>query len=535
MSEKILNKDGLTHLLKKINETKANINNPVFTGIPEAPTAGLDTKDSQIATTKFVHNIVDQAVFSAGGSAQVIITITPATTATVTLTNKTTGNIFSAETDISGVATLNITEYGVFNIKYKSAGAISSDKSITITTPGKIYQISAKYATSKVYTVDINLKNSNPLTSVTYADDAIGMIKGSSDWDENIIFKDIKPCIFKDGQVVYYLNKDDITKKENGEDAKLDGTDGDVMIEFPKFAYKIWKESDNSILHVSITNNDNIASENNYKYYAFSKQEEGDREYFYWGAFKGSLDSNGNLQSIIGQKPANSKTINTFKQLAQNKGEGYTITSYFQLIAIQCLYLIKYGNLNGQNTLGKGISERSDTVDAANYGPIITGGTTTFEAGKKMYYGNTSNGGSSSDYEQAKYGHIKFAGIEDFWGNIWEWIDGLITDSQWNIITNWDYDKKENNEDFTFTSNLTQNSGGFVTDVSGTTETGFMNIKYGGSSTTFFSDYGWLCAGCVLQFGGRWSDGSSCGPFYLNASGGPGGASVYIGARLMFL
>ena len=528
-----ISSDNIEVIINAIDTVKADKESPEFTGIPTAPTASPKTNTTQIATTEFVNTAISDAVFAAGGSAKIIITVTPIAGVTATLTNRTTGNTFTGSTDSNGVITINVNEFGVFDISYQSSGAVSSISNITVSTPGQVYQIQATYATSKTYTIEIDLSNSNPLNSVTYLDDAIGMTKGSSNWDNEIIFKDIKPCVFKDGSVVYYLDKTDCTKKVDGSIANLDGTDGDVMVEFPKFAYKIWKS--NRKMYVSITNDSSVASQNDYKYYAFSKESEGDREHFYWGAFKGSLNSSGNLQSIVGQAPAASKTIGAFKQLAQNRGPGYTITSYFQLIALQCLYLIKYGNLNGQSALGQGISGRSGTSTDANYGPLVTGGTTTFDAGKKMYYGSTSNSGSSSDYNTAKLGHVKFAGIEDFWGNIWEWIDGLTTDNNFNIITNWDYDGNNYNNDFTTSSGLTTNSWGYVTDVAGTTESGFMNIKYGGSASTYFCDYGYLYSGRVLLFGGRWNNGSFCGPFYLYAIYTASDANAYVGARLMYL
>lgn len=534
--DKFLNENGLKRIINKIDLKKANLESPSFSGVPTAPTAETTNNSNQIATTGYVQKVASKLLLDSNNAAQVIVTITPATEATVTLTNSSSHDIYTATTDSAGIATLNVTSYGTFKIAYQSAGAISSIRTIEITTPGKIYQISATYTTSKVYTVKIDLKNSNPLTCITYEDDAENMKKGSDDWDNEFIFRDIKPCVFKNGIVNYYLNKNDFTKKASGENAVLDGTDGDVMIEFPKFAYKIWKDSqDNKILRVSITNNNDYAEQNNYKYYAFSKNKEGDKDYFYWGAFKGSLDTEGKLRSIPNKQPANSKTIGAFKTCAKNHGNGYTITSYFQLIAIQCLYLIKYGNLNGQAALGQGICGRSDKREESNYGPLVTGGTLTFDAGKKMYYGNPSNSGSSAEYEIAKLGHVKFAGIEDFWGNIWEWIDGLITDSNWNIITNWDYNKENDQENFIFSSGLTSNSSGYVSDVSGTTETGFMNIEYKGSATTLFCDYGYLSSDRVLRFGGPWAAGSYIGPFYLGANCAASYATVNVGARLMYL
>ena len=48
----------------------------------------------------------------------------------------------------------------------------------------------------KVMTVVIDQSNSNPETCITYADDAVGMTSGSSEWDD---FFGHYPCLFKNG------------------------------------------------------------------------------------------------------------------------------------------------------------------------------------------------------------------------------------------------------------------------------------------------------------------------------------------------
>jgi len=131
--------------------------------------------------------------------------------------------------------------------------------------------------------------------------------------------------------------------------------------------------------------------------------------------------------------------------------------------------------------------------------------------------------------------HVKFAGIEDFWGNIWEWVDGLTTDANRNVITTYDYDGTYAREPFVYETGLASNRNGWVKNVIGTTETGFMNIDWSGSETTYFCDFGSLSAGCVLYFGGRWLYGGRVGPFYLTADDGPGRAYAYVGARLTLM
>jgi hypothetical protein len=250
-------------------------------------------------------------------------------------TNVSSKNQYTGTINSDGLATIPVNEVGVFSLKYNSDGIITSPETVNVNSFNETYTVSISYTSAKkVYTAAVDLSNSNPDKCVSYLDDAENMRAAADNWDDMPIFKDIHPCVFKDGEVVYYLDRDNFNLKENGDEANLDGTDGDVMIEFPKFAYKIYKDTDNNILYVSVTNDEDYATENDYKYYAFSKSAEGDKDHFYYGAFEGSLDSLGNLQSVAGQNIVRSISLTNFKQLANNKGEGYTISSFYQLVAI---------------------------------------------------------------------------------------------------------------------------------------------------------------------------------------------------------
>ena len=412
-----------------------------------------------------------------------------------------------------------------------------------IATCGFVHSALSAVAAAKTYTVCINLNDTNPLTCITYHDDAVLMTKGDSSWDNAAIFKDIRPCMFKSGSVAYYLQKGDFTKKEDGSAADLTGADGDVMIEFPKFAYYIEKVSaaSKNELWVSITNNPNlVAADSRYKYYAFTKKTLGDRDHFYMGAYKAYGDTDGKLRSIPFVKPIASKTLAAYKDMAKKQGDGYTINSYFQLLAVQCLFIIRYGSLNGQDVLGPGITGRSGTASDPNYGTINTGGTETFG----MCYKSVNNG-SSTDPDVNKLGHVKFMGIEDFWGNIWEWIDGFTTHN-YTIVTSYDYDNFvagkysdpafKPNPKFEVVSGLSADSSGYVTEVSGTTESGFMGIKHGGSATQRWCDYGsFYGADRILDFGGSWDSGAYPGPFLLSATNVATNATANVGSRLLYI
>lgn len=360
------------------------------------------------------------------------------------------------------------------------------------------------------YTLRIDETNSNPLTACEYMDDAAGMEKGSSDWDTMPIFKDIKPCTFVNGAVNYYLDPNNFALKADGSAAALDGTDGDVMIEFSKFAYRLYREGD--YLYVSITNDEDlVASDNRFQYYAFSRDTVGDIDKMYIGAFMGWMDEEDKFYSVAnGELPTAEISLNQLRQILPLKGENYSIMNYGQLVALQCLFLIKYGNLDSQAALGQGLTDADDLV------PI--GGTIN----KGMYYGSTIDGTIQ----------MKFAGLEDLWGNLGEWCNGFVTGATDEFIVTY------GNETQTISTGMDMTNYdkyGYILKVQGTTELGFSGAELSGSDTTYWADTSGFLPSCVLNFGALWGVGLAGGLFWLNADYSADEASEIIGARLTYL
>lgn len=360
----------------------------------------------------------------------------------------------------------------------------------------------------KIFGVRIDLTNSNPASAVTYTDDAVGMTAGSSAWDSMAIFKDIKPCVLKNGVVQYYLNPNDFTKKADGSAADItSGNDGDVMIEIPKTGFSI--TTNGNYIDVKVTGNPNNAA---FKYYAHSRAAEGDRQKLYIGAYKGYKDGSNKLRSLSGKAPTVSQTIGTFRTQAQANGSGYDMLSFYPLTLIQCLYLIKYKNLDSQTALGQGYTG----------GPTAQSTGATNTAG--MCYGSTST-----------TSRIKLFGLEDFWGNIREWIDGLFSNSTRNILT---ATENFNDTGANYVDNgqgATSNISGYMSKPQGTSEAGFIAKEVSGSSTTYFADYAALYTDCLPVFGGSWDNGTDAGAFYLNVSYSTSSSNASLGGRLMYL
>lgn len=360
-----------------------------------------------------------------------------------------------------------------------------------------------------VYGIEIDLTNSDPTKWATYTDDAVGMTAGSSAFDGKSIF-DIQSYTFKDGAEVKALSKTDNTKYADGSSASADLTSGtyDIMTKFKRGGYYI-THSGNKLI-IKVTDDPN---RDGFCYKAFQRGSV-DKEEFYLGRYKGYIDGNSKLRSYSGVTPTGSKTISQFRTAAHATGKGYENSGFYQLVWRQCLYMVKYLANNSQLTIGKG----------------YTGGSSVTSTG-------STNGKGDTYGTQTNTEHMILFGIEDFWGNIWEWIDGLATDSARNILTNTDnfQDNGMGGGYLSTPSGLSSDTGDWMKDVQGTNDTGFVFKAGGGSSTTSFCDYGYLYDGCVAKFGGSSSDGDGAGVCYLSVSDTAGSSYAYVGGRVMFL
>lgn len=422
----------------------------------------------------------------------------------------------SGSTIVVSKGSYNYTKVGtgsdVFYLPETGTWAITATKngdSVSDTISISSYSAYSKtLAYYKVYGVIINLSNSNSANAVTYTDDAVGMTGGSSTWDSLPIFKDIKPCVMVNGVVQYYLNPNDFTKKADGNTADITTVGNDVMIEIPKVGFKI--STSGSTLTIKVTDNPNAGSDG-FKYYAHTRTTEGDCNKLYIGAYAGYVSSS-KLYSSSGKTPTVSQTIGTFRTQAQARGSGYDLISFYPLTLLQCLFIIRYKSIDSQTALGKGY------VDAS--AKTSTGATNT----NGMYYGTTSG-----------TVHVKFAGIEDFWGNVYYWIDGLYSDSNRNILTAF---KDFNDTGSGYTSRgqgASSNLSGYMSKPQGTTESGFVAKETNGSTTTYFADNAHLYASCLPFFGGYWNNGDSAGAFRLNVYYSASYSYSSLGGRLMYL
>ena len=363
----------------------------------------------------------------------------------------------------------------------------------------------------RVMTISINCSDSNPNTCGSYAVDAINMTPGKhvTEWDE---FFGYKPCLFKDGKVVGYLNPNDYTQFENGEAADItSGNAGDVMIEFPRRGVKISKSND--ILNVSMTNDPDNPE---FTYYAHTR-ENVRKEYFYVGAYLGYIDSSNKLRSLSGKSLTysdDSYVLSTMRNGAVNTGTSYFNIGFYQYTFIQAMYLLQYkGNLNSQNAHGFGYCGASNISKSGNTN------------NKGMMYG------SSSDTD-----HIKLFGIEDLWGNLACVIDGCYMNSDEDLLitsNNNDFGSTNMYKKYNFVADYT--GGGYIRTVTRSSETGFIPSNLSGSLSTYFCDHGDHRAGYPAMVGGNYHSGAEAGIFFFSFEYKISATRSETGGRLCYL
>ena len=348
-------------------------------------------------------------------------------------------------------------------------------------------------------------------------DDAVGMTPGYNGWKDTELMQSIKPCVLReDGTVNYYIQKDDYTLKEDGNSSTLTGEDGDVMVEIPLMGYKLWKEG--NFQYVSVTTNPN-KEKNGYCYYAHSLDNEKDCDKIYIGAYLGCLSSI-KLYSRSGVSPTSNATLTNFRTYADNKGTGYSLTSFFPHTLLQCLYIIIYKNLNSQVALGQGYTKGEVRKE--------TGGTNS----------NTFCYGTTSDTQQ-----IKLFGIEDFYGNLFQFLDGIYYDSNYNIKTDYrnsafiGYDG--NNFQFETKSSTINNPNGYIKEIEGTNTSGFVIKSNEGQDVNYYCDYSIFNSGCFGVTGGCYGlnfndEDSFVGVFMLYMNTDSSAAEYMNSARLMY-
>lgn len=364
---------------------------------------------------------------------------------------------------------------------------------------------------------------------------------------------DMKRCVLNaDGSVNYYLDPTDSTLKADGSAAVLDGTDGNVMVEIPKFYFKHELNGSKNTWRIRTTD---YAGYQVHPAFIKAGVEVSHR---YIGAYDacyldatdstyksglnldnmtGNLDlANDKLASVSGVYPLVGVTRAQCRSLAANNGTGWHQLDFALWSAIQMLYLVEYGTFSTQSELGDGNTNGSYLGSSANQ----TNSPHTI-AGASNAWGNASTDGSQPS-AGAKPGtaYMSYRGIENWYGNTWNWADGINVNvgATGNVhITN-DYTDFADGTatGHTLVTSSFPTASGYIQNILNTGAYFLSGDNTGGSSTTYLTDYHYasLSASRVVLVGGSANYGATAGGFCLVSSNDASTASRTVGARLCF-
>ena len=320
----------------------------------------------------------------------------------------------------------------------------------------------------------------------------------------------MRRCVLNvDGTVKYYLHPTDSTKKADGTPAIINGTDGNVMVEIPKFWYKYE--------HVSGVHKWSISDGNHgpdYEVHPAFIRGGVEKDYRYYPAYEG-FNLSGKLISGSGRTPTVNQTRAQFRTLAAANGAGWSQIDWNLLVAVQLLYLTEYANFNSQAMIGRGNDAGSDYT-------MTTGGSNSI--------GNASSPSTNNDT------WMSYRGIENWYASMFKFIDGVNVQERKYFINN----KPATFADDVFTGDYVDSgitsvaSNGYVSNLV-PNKKGFVASAVAGSDSTYVPDYFYQSTGNrVVFFGGHASVGLYCGAFYLYAGYAASEAYATIGSGVSF-
>ena len=328
---------------------------------------------------------------------------------------------------------------------------------------------------------------SDPLGVVTAVPEqeptaCIGTEGGQSDFDNYFPWKGMQRYNYVNGEIV------DFVSYGNGE----------TFVYIPEFWSKIINDSEESKMYIYISDSEL----NGFTLHPGS------------GRYVGRYGCNSNFLSAPGTTPKVNTNLGGFRTgitAIDNKHYQYDIHTYN---ALELLYIVEFANLNTQATIGAGITS-GDTI-------LPTGETDIL-----AYHTGRING-TTNDVSA-----IQYRWIENLWGNVCNWVDGILIQNTLVYICN---DRANYANSIT---NDYESTGLYTPTVSGwhKTDQAYNNcylipFSVGGSDSTYTCDH-YSCSSGLrgLFVGDSYNGGSDAGLFYWFGRGAPSVASAVLGGR----
>ena len=333
-----------------------------------------------------------------------------------------------------------------------------------------------------------------------------------------------------------------------GEDTYAVGTKVQVMVKQPKFYYKVVP------LKVERISGGTGYHLRKARYFISPNPKlgfKGEKDFVYLAAYEGSLydvsasayilddsqvadftaSTGDKLCSIANAKPLSGLTQDATRRkvgiLAENRGSGWYQSFIEATCATELLFLIEYASFNMQTAIGQGAVSKTD--DGSTNMAEITGATTNL--------GNAS--GNVKNTNDIMF--ISYRGEENFYGNIWKWVDGLtMYDHVPYVCDDFAFEESKKTGNYKEVGFTAAASDGYINAYGYDEAYDWLfipsEVGNGASSGVPVGDYYYQNSGYrVARLGGDWDHGDAAGGFFLGVSYTPSTRSRNIGGRLAYV
>ena len=287
--------------------------------------------------------------------------------------------------------------------------------------------------------------------------------------------------------------------------------DGNTMIKIPTFYKRFDTITNNQITAFSMSKtkvNDDFVP-----YPCFVKQDGSGAVMDYILVSKGKATGTSSKATCVsGESPLVNVTRAQMRTAARANGAGWQQFDWMVLQLLRDLFCVVFATTNSQL--------------------IFTGRT---NASAAATVGGTWNISTPCGWNTTTMQN-RFFGIEDVFGNVYDWCDGVTFDAS-TIYSTTDYNN------FTETTSNMVNSGsratsdGYISALTYNTAQPFLNYPSAasGGETQYYCDYEFYSsAGDVLVVGGLWSRGANAGLWCSDGAYNASSSSSRIGGRLVY-
>lgn len=381
----------------------------------------------------------------------------------------------------------------------------------------------------------------------------------------------MRRCLLRDdGTIAYYLHANDSSKRDNSENANLDGTDGQVMVEIPA-CYVKFEEDGNKRRFLMSTQ----------ELPGFHKWER-----CFVSAYEATIHRPTNkLSSVMNAtldyrggnndaskdrkfssqlgRPATNFDMTQARTFARNRGSSsWNCYTYHVHKVLFWFFAVEYCNFNSQDNfnasldgngyrqggLGKGITDLGHWHNFGNYPPVPIGQTNSL-GNRSGFVEYTCTKSDDNSLAPQVLQAISYRGVENPFGHCWTLTDGakclIQSATAGNTSEFYVCDNKENwnsngVENYELRGILPRNNGSVKEVLLG--EFGeIMPLKIGGGSTSYFCDYFWTStpgggvSEHILLFSGDSNLGANAGFVCARTSWTATTASSSVGSRLCYI